>query len=339
MRGDRVAYPDDPRTTPAFSRYKRGVIESSINFNAAEVLVEIRWLEAFIAVAEELHFGRAAARLRLAQSPLSQTIRKLERELKVTLFDRSTRSVALTPAGRALLPHAHRIFEELELARQGTLAVSGAVYGTITIGFSGALNLRTLPPLTRAVRRQYPQISVNLVAGVLTRDGVLQIERGGLDLAFVALPLDPSPRVQSRLIAREALGVALPIDHPRAGDPGIDLSELSDADFITLPATAGSGLREAGLAACVSAGFRPRVVQEIADPFMILTLVAAGVGVSVISDGVAPIMPSGSVFVPLRGRPVYLDHAIAWSTDNTSAALTAVLSVAEAVLPTPDRVT
>src|SRR6476620_7211752 len=128
--------------------------------------VEIRQLEAFVAVAEELHFGRADAGLHLTQSPLSQTVRKLERALGVTLFDRSTRSVALTPAGAALLPHAHRVFEELELGRQATRAVSGAVYGTITIGFSGALNLRTLPPLTRAVRRRYPQITVNPVAGV-----------------------------------------------------------------------------------------------------------------------------------------------------------------------------
>ena len=299
-------------------------------------MVEIRWLEAFVAVAEELHFGRAAARLRLAQSPLSQTIRRLERELGVTLFDRSTRSVALTPAGQALLPHAHRIFEELELARQSALAVSGALYGTIDIGFSGALNLRTLPPLTRAIRRTYPQVTVNSVAGVLTRDAVIQIERGSLDLAFVALPLDPSPRVHSRLIAREPLGVALPIDHPRAGDPAIDLSDLSDEDFITLPAAAGSGLREVAVGACVGAGFRPRVVQEIADPFMILTLVAAGVGTALIPDGVASIMPAGSVFVPLRGRPVVLDHAIAWSTDNPSPVLAAVLAVAETVLPTPD---
>lgn len=297
--------------------------------------MEIRTLEAFVAVAQELHFGRAAARLHLAQSPLSQTIRKLERELSVTLFDRSTRSVALTPAGRALLPHAHRIFEELELAQQATRAVSGAVYGTIAIGFSGALNLRTLPPLTRAVRRRFPQVTLNLVAGVLTREGVVQIERGSLDLAFVALPIDPSPRVRSRLIAREPLGVALPIDHPRAGDTAVDLIDLADEDFVTLPAAAGSGLREAALSACVNAGFRPRVAQEIPDPFMILTLVAAGVGVALISDGVAPIMPTGSVFVPLRGQPAHLDHAIAWAADNPSTVLSAVLAIADEVIPTP----
>lgn len=300
--------------------------------------MEIRQLEAFVAVAEELHFGRAAARLRLAQSPLSQTIRKLERDLGVTLFDRSTRSVALTPAGAALLPHAHRVFEELELGRQATRAVSGEVYGTVIIGFSGALNHRTLPPLTRAVRRRYPQVALQLVAGVLTGDGVVQIERGALDLAFVALPLDPSRRVRSRLIGREPLGVALPTDHPRAGDAAIDLRDLADDDFITIPATSGSGLWEAGLRACTTAGFRPRVVQEITDPFMILTLVAAGVGVSLISDVVAQVMPSGSVFVPLTGPPTFLDNAIAWAADNPSPVLRAVLGVAEEVMPTPEGV-
>jgi DNA-binding transcriptional LysR family regulator len=297
--------------------------------------METRWLEAFVAVAEELHFGRAAVRLRLAQSPLSQTIRKLERELGVSLFDRSTRSVALTPAGQALLPHAYRVFEELELARQATRAVSGVFYGTVSIGFSGALNHLTLPPLTRAVRSRYPDVTLKLVGRVMTRDGVEQVERGALDLAFVALPLDPSPVVRTRLIAREPLGLALPVDHPLAGEEPVDLAELADADFITTPAAAGSGLQEAGLRACVNVGFRPRVVQEITDPFMILTLVAAGVGVALVSAEVAQIMPSGSVFVPLRGEPSYLDHALAWSADNPSPVLAAVLGVANEVLPTP----
>ena len=298
--------------------------------------MEIRWLEAFVAVAEELHFGRAAARLQLAQSPLSQTIRRLERELGVTLFDRSTRSVALTPAGHALMPHAHRVFEELELARQATRAVSGVFYGTVSIGFSGALNHLTLPPLTRAVRRRYPDVTLRLVGRVMTRDGVEQVERGALDLAFVALPLDPSPVVRTRLIAREPLGVALPVDHPLAGQEAVDLADLADEDFVSTPVAAGSGLHEAALRACVAAGFRPRVVQEITDPFMILTLVAAGVGVALVSAEVADIMPSGAVFRPLQGEPTDLLHALAWSGDNSSTVLKAVLAVADEVLPTPN---
>jgi DNA-binding transcriptional LysR family regulator len=297
--------------------------------------MEIRWLEAFVAVAEELHFGRAANRLQMAQSPLSQTIRRLERELGVTLFDRSTRSVALTPAGEALLPHAHRVFEELELARQATRAVSGVFYGTVSIGFSGALNHRTLPPLTRAVRQRYPEVALKLVGRVMTRDGVAQIEQGALDLAFVSLPLDPSPLVRTRLVGREPLGIALPVDHPLATESEVDLVALAADGFITTPAALGSGLQETGLRACVDAGFRPRVVQEITDPFMILTLVAAGVGVALMPAEVAELMPSGAVYRPLRGTPTYLNNAIAWSADNPSAVLKAVLAIADEVLPTP----
>jgi DNA-binding transcriptional LysR family regulator len=175
------------------------------------------------------------------------------------------------------------VFEELELARQATRAVSGVVYGTVSIGFPGALNHRTLPPLTPAVRRRYPEVALKLVGRVMTRDGVAQIEQGALDLAFVSLPLDPSPLVRTRLVGREPLGVALPVDHPLATDSEIDLADLAGDGFITMPAALGSGLQEAGLRACVDAGFRPQVVQEITDPFMILTLVAAGVGVALMA--------------------------------------------------------
>ena len=132
--------------------------------------------------------------------------------------------------------------------------MSGVFYGTVSIGFSGALNHLTLPPLTRAVRQRYPEVTLKLVGRVMTRDGVEQIERGALDLAFVALPLDPSPLVRTRLIAREPLGVALPVDHPLAADPVVDLVDLADDGFITTPAAAGSGLQEAGLRACVTPG-------------------------------------------------------------------------------------
>src|SRR4051794_20272283 len=175
--------------------------------------VESRWLQAFVAVAEELHFGRAAERLRMAQSPLSQVIRKLEKEIGTALFDRNTRSVSLTASGRALLPHAYRVLEELDLARQAARASTGAIYGSPRIGFTGALNHHTLPPLTRAIRERYPEIDLSLVGQVMTRDGVEQVERGQLDLAFVGLPLDQT-RLRARLIGREPLGAALPSDHP-----------------------------------------------------------------------------------------------------------------------------
>ncbi|WP_246089995.1 LysR family transcriptional regulator [Nonomuraea deserti] len=297
-------------------------------------MLETRWLEAFIAVAEELHFGRAAARLRLAQSPLSQTIRRLEKELGTKLFDRSTRSVALTPAGHAFLPYARRVFEELELGRQAARATDGVVYGAVSIGFSGALNHLMLPPLTRAVHQRFPDVTLSLNGGVMTHDGVERLERGGLDIAFVGLPIDPSP-VRTRLIGREPLGAALPVDHPLAGEAAIDLADLADDGFITTPVAAGSALERLAMQACVAAGFRPRVVQEITDPYMILTLVSTGVGVALMPSEVAGIMPSAAVFVPLRGEPTYMEHGLAWLEENPSPVVHAVLDVAEEVLPTP----
>jgi DNA-binding transcriptional LysR family regulator len=296
--------------------------------------VESRWLQAFVAVAEELHFGRAAVRLRMAQSPLSQVIRKLEKDIGTPLFDRNTRTVALTAAGHALLPHAYRVLEELDLAKQAAVASAGSVYGTVSIGFTGALNHRTLPPLTRAVRQRYPDVTLTLLGRVMTREGVEQVESGALDLAFVGLPLEPT-RLRTRLIGREPFGAVLPSDHRLAAEGSIDLAELAGEGFITTPARAGSALQDAAMRACVDAGFRPRIVQEITDPYMILTLVSAGLGVALMTEGVAGILPSGAVYLPLRGEQTYMNHGLAWSPDNPSPVLRAVLEVAEEVLPTP----
>lgn len=196
--------------------------------------MEIRWLQAFVAVAEELHFGRAAARLQMAQSPLSQTVRKLEKDLGVPLFERNTRSVALAAGGHAFLPHAYHILESVETARQATRASAGGVYGRIKIGFTGVLNHISLPPLTRALRQRYPDIELDLVGRIMTREAVTQLESGALDLAFVGLPVQ-STAVATRLIRRESFGAVLPSDHPLAGEAEIDLHDLADDGFITTP--------------------------------------------------------------------------------------------------------
>ncbi len=297
--------------------------------------MEIRWLQAFVAVAEELHFGRAAARLQMAQSPLSQTVRKLEKDLGVPLFERNTRSVALAAGGHAFLPHAYHILESVETARQATRASAGGVYGRIKIGFTGVLNHISLPPLTRALRQRYPDIELDLVGRIMTREAVTQLESGALDLAFVGLPVQ-SAAVATRLIRRESFGAVLPSDHPLAGEAEIDLHDLADDGFITTPLSAGSALQESAMRACLDAGFRPRVVQEITDPYMILVLVSAGVGVALMTSSIATITPPGTVFVPLADESVYMHHGIGWSPRRVSPALEVALRVAEEILPTPD---
>jgi len=293
--------------------------------------MEIRWLQAFIAVAEELHFGNAAIRLRMAQSPLSQVIRKLERELNSELFIRSTRSVELTPAGHAFLPHARAVIEELELAEQSVKVPEGVAYGHLKLGFTGVLNHVALTKLTRALRDAYPQIELTLVGRVMTQDAVYQLEAGTLDLAFVGLPTD-SIRTETRLISKERFGMVVSTEHPLAQQEHVELAMFANDPFITPPISAGSVLYEDTIRACSLAGFHPRISQQITDPYMSMMLVAAGVGVAYLPDGVATVVPPGTVFVPLAGEPVYMNHGLAWSKRGGSLARDAFLALAQDVL-------
>jgi DNA-binding transcriptional LysR family regulator len=293
--------------------------------------MEIRWLEAFIAVAEELHFGNAAIRLRMAQSPLSQVIRKLERSLGTELFIRSTRSVELTAAGHAFLPHARAVLEEIDLAQQSVKVPEGVVYGKLTLGFTGVLNRRTLPRFTRAVRDTYPQIELSLVGRVMTQDAIAQLDAGTMDLAFVGLPTDTT-RTETRLLLRERFGMVVPADHPLAEEDHVELAMFADERFITPPIGAGSVLYEDTVRACTEAGFHPIISQQITDPYMSMMLVAAGVGVAHLPEGVEPVVPPGTVFLPLEGEPVYMNHGLAWSKQPGSAARDAFLELVEDVL-------
>lgn len=296
--------------------------------------VEIRWLEAFVVVAEELHFGRAAQRLHVAQSPLSQTIRRLEASIGAELFERNTRSVSLTPAGRALLPKAYRVIQDLALATDAARTASGAVHGTVRIGFSGAFNHLTLPVLARSIRRQLPDIDLQLVSRVRTGDGIAKLRNGTLDLAFVGLPL-VAEDIDSRLIARTRLGAVVPIDHPLAEAPSLSTRQLADDDFLSMPVDGSSAMTEALLRCCIAAGFRPRITQEVTDPYIMLTLVAAGLGVTIAAEDLASIMPRGARWIPLDDAPLSMLHGIAWMADEQSSALRAVLRLAESILPTP----
>ncbi|MFB7556461.1 LysR family transcriptional regulator [Streptomyces brevispora] len=296
--------------------------------------MELRHLSAFVAVAEELHFGRAAKRLQMAQPPLSQQIRQLEKELGVQLFERNTRSVRLTSAGESFLQPVRTVLDDLDLAVRAAKAAGRGEYGRVSIGFAGASSHETLPLLTRAVRAAHPGIELVMTGQTYADVALARVADGSLDLGFVRLPVS-RPGVTHRVIDEEELVCALPSDHPLAARDSVPIEVLAEEPFVSFPANTGSTVRDAMVGACEDAGFNPRVVQEAPDSYTILALVAAGVGVTLTVTSVQHIQQNGLVYRPLAGPPIRLRAALAWRADNPSAALRAVLAVAESALPTP----
>lgn len=296
-------------------------------------MIDTKSLQVFVAVAEELHFGRAAERLHLAQPPVSQRIRTLEGQLRVQLFERTTRSVRLTDAGEALLDHSRRILASLEEAETVCRAAGTGAVGRVRIGFAGASSHDDLPRLTRAVRRTYPGIELELHGQTYAEEASALVASGDLDLAFARLPIH-SPGLDYRVINTEQLLCALPAQHRAARTKTIDLATLSEEPFVTFPAYRGSSLRAVTVSACADAGFTPRIVQEAPDSATILALVAAGVGVTITLSTVRHVQRTGVAYRPIRSRPEELQAVLVWRSDNPSNTLQRVLDVAATALPT-----
>lgn len=295
--------------------------------------MELRHLSGFVAVAEELHFGRAAERLHIAQSPLSQQIRLLERDLGVTLFHRTTRSVRLTAAGQALLQPARNLLADASAVRRTVQSVSLGEAGRVSVGYAGASSYAALPSLTRAVTSELPGVELALQGQVYSGEALGRITDGSLDLGFVSLPVRRG--IVSRVVRVERLILALPDSHPLAERPEVEVPALAQESFVTFPASRGSAVREAMVHTCHEAGFAPRITQETPDTYNLLALVGAGVGVALVVESARNIGLQHVVFRPLAGEVAPLPIALAWRDGNESAALRNVLKVAERVLPTP----
>jgi DNA-binding transcriptional LysR family regulator len=298
--------------------------------------MELRHLKAFIAVAEELHFGRAAERLHMAQPPLSQQIRQLEKSLGVQLFERSTRSVRLTSGGEALLEHALRIIDEVEDAQRAARAGGRGEYGKVTVGFAGASSRFLLPKLARAVRAAYPNLELVMIGQTYANTALTQIADRSLDLGFVRLPFQV-PGLEYRPIEDETLVVVLPEDHPLAAGDDVSILDLAGEQFVSFPRDAGSTLRTITQRFCLQHGFSPRIVQEAPDSYTIHSLVAAGVGVSIGLSSTTHIQQPGVRYLPLREDSPRFQSALAWHRDNPSPALSSVIRVADQTLPRPSE--
>lgn len=276
--------------------------------------LELRHLRYFVAVAEELHFGRAAARLHLAQPSLSQQIRRLEEIVGTPLFLRTSRSVSLTPAGRDLLSRARRTLQNLSRDLAETRTIASGEVGTLHVGFVGSAMLTTLPSIFRAYRQAVPRVHLRLHESFTAQvtEGLLN---GSLD-AGILRDADPAPTLQLTALFAEPFVAVLPATHPRARQKSLDPAHFRDEPFVYFPRSAGVRAFEKPFALLAEHGFRPNIVQEATHWLTILRLVAAGLGVSVAPACVRHIASPEVVCLPLRGgarirSEVQLAHAAA----------------------------
>lgn len=296
--------------------------------------MELRQVLTFVTVAEELHFGRAAERLFMTQPSVSQQIRTLEADLGVSLLHRNTRTVSLTEAGQSFLPAARQLLEVSELARRAVHLDPAEVVGNVSIGYAGTCASNAMPRLTRAVRERLPGVEIELRGQIYSGIASRMVERGQLDIGFSRLPLT-EPNVAHRVYALETVVLALPTDHRLAESETVELAELAEESFVAYPSTGGVRVREALMKVGEAAGFRPEVVQEAPDSYLILSLVAAGVGVSLAEESVQTIAHPGVVFRRVEPAPDLIPAILTWHSAAVSPAARAVLDIAEEVLPTP----
>jgi DNA-binding transcriptional LysR family regulator len=294
------------------------------------LIVELRHLRAFAAVAEELHFGRAAARLHIAQPPLSQQIKHLERDLGVRLLERTTRRVRLTNAGAVFLEHTRRVLAEADRARESVLRTEQGERGEIRVGLTGATTWRLLPRLTRAYRERYPLVRLELHPSVFSGAQIGSLLDGGIDVALLRAPVPVL--LASRTVLDEELVAVLPDEHPLAARASVPLAELAGENFVSYPDRQGSNLRDAAMRACADAGFWPRVVQEAQDTYTVVALAAAAVGVALLPASAEWLHFEGVAFRPVTGADVRVPVALTWRPDDESRILAGFLEVAADLL-------
>jgi DNA-binding transcriptional LysR family regulator len=273
--------------------------------------VELRHLRYFRAVAEELHFGRAAQRLLIAQPPLSQQIRQLERELGVTLLIRSTRNVELTPAGQAYLERAVKIIDAVDDAADLARRVADGTTGRLTIGCVGSATYSVLPQLVRALGAALPDVDVRVRGEMLAPAQLEALATGDIDLALLRPPV-LNPGLATSMVRSDPLLVAVPAGHRLAKRKRLTIGDLRDEDFV---AHVGGGRSVMGtllVRLCAGAGFVPRVRHEVEETSTLVTLVAAGLGVAVVPAPTSALDIAGVAYRPLRPREPTVDLVAAW---------------------------
>ncbi|WP_420963753.1 LysR substrate-binding domain-containing protein [Brucella sp. IR073] len=278
--------------------------------------MDIRSLACFVAVAEELHFRRAAERVHITQPALSQRIRALEEEVGAALLERDRRQVSLTPAGAAFLEPARAAVANAMLAKSAAQRALRGETGRLRLGFTVIAFYGFLPAAVRVYRSRFPDVSVEL-----TEVNSPSLERalasGELDLGILHPPLE-MPSLNHQSLPPQKLVLALPVDHPLAARSTVRVAELRDQPFLIAPRRIGPNIYDRVIAHFRSEGVSPAIIQEATPMTTLIGLVSAGVGLGFVTEGLAAAGRPGVVFLTVEPPPPEVPVAAAWAGDRPS---------------------
>ncbi len=281
--------------------------------------MELRHLRYFIAVAEELSFRRAAEKLHMAQPPLSAQIKGLEQELGVRLFERTTRSVALTPAGRVFLEEAHQVLEASVRAEQRARDAEHGLAGTLRVGLIAPMANASVAAILRRFRQAFPQVQLSLF-DLTSLEQLRRLRAREIDAGLLRPPVE-FPELQWKVFAETRQVLALPARHPLARKRSLNWKDLDRQDLVLVNPSAQHGFYDAFFAACARAGARPRPVQYANDIQTKMWLISAGFGIAPTTLTLAEAKRPGLVFRALPPGLPPVRVVLAWRRDNPSPVL------------------
>jgi DNA-binding transcriptional LysR family regulator len=286
--------------------------------------MELRHLRYFVAVAEELHFRRAAERLHMSQPPLSQQIRNLEEDVGATLLVRNQRRVELTAAGQAYLVRARDILAAVEDAAREARRVQRGEVGRLDVGFVGSAMYSVVPELLRAFRERFPDVGLRL-REVGTTEQLRRLEDGRLDIGFLRPP-GARAGLSIETVLMEPVVAAIPERHPLATAAEIRIEDLAGAPLVLMTRAGAPGLRDA-LTQLTDGLTEDAIVQEVNEMQTLVGLVAAGVGVSLVPQSLRALAREGVVYRDLTGEVPTVRLSAAWRTGDDSPVLAAFLEL------------
>ncbi|VUT01257.1 Hca operon transcriptional activator HcaR [Klebsiella pasteurii] len=274
--------------------------------------IELRHLRYFIAVAEELHFGHAAARLNISQPPLSQQIQILEQQIGARLFARTNRSVSLTEAGRQFLADSRQILTQVDDAAAGAARLHQGETGELRIGFtSSAPFIKAVSDTLSTFRRRYPDVHIQ-TRETNTREQIVPLNEGALDLGLMRNTQLPETLIWERVL-REPLLAMVPRDHPLASQPRVSLRELAREPFVFFDPHVGTGLYDDILGLLRRYDLTPTIAQEVGEAMTIIGLVAAGLGVSILPASFRRVQLSEMCWLPIEEQDAVSEMWLVWS--------------------------